>query len=126
MFVTIVEGEVEAARVSDLLSAWKDKTAVVLPAGLIESFLLRAEDGPWRICSVTSVYAFGRFLRATAVWMNWRATWVASGVSLTVAGTAERSSAQCDLSRKPCGLAGPQPKQVDSASSRSWKAIGTA
>jgi len=42
MFVTIVEGEVEAARESDLLSAWMDKTADVLPAGLIESSLLRA------------------------------------------------------------------------------------
>ena len=27
-------------------------------------------DWPCLICSVTSVYAFGRFLRATAVWMN--------------------------------------------------------
>ena len=52
MFVTIVEGEVEAARESDLLSAWMEKTADVLPAGLIESFLLRAEDGPWRIVTL--------------------------------------------------------------------------
>jgi heme-degrading monooxygenase HmoA len=51
MFVTIVEGAVEAAREGDLRSAWEDKTAV-LPAGLIESALLRAEDGTWRIVTV--------------------------------------------------------------------------
>jgi hypothetical protein len=51
MFVTIVEGAVEAAREGDLRSAWEDKT-VVLPAGLIESSLLRAEDGTWRIVTV--------------------------------------------------------------------------
>ena len=42
---------------------------------------------------MTSLYASGRFLRATAVWMNRRATIVAPGVSFTVGGTAERSSA---------------------------------
>jgi heme-degrading monooxygenase HmoA len=52
MFVTIVEGAVEAARESDLLSAWKDKTAGVLPAGFIESSLLRAEGGRWRVVTV--------------------------------------------------------------------------
>lgn len=51
MFVTIVEGAVEAAREGDLRSAWEDKTAV-LPAGFIESSLLRAEDGTWRIVTV--------------------------------------------------------------------------
>ena len=51
MFVTMVEGAVEAARESDLRSAWEDKTAV-LPAGFIESALLRAEDGTWRIVTV--------------------------------------------------------------------------
>jgi hypothetical protein len=51
MFVTIVEAEVEAAREGDLRSAWEDKPAV-LPAGLIESSLLRAEDGTWRIVTV--------------------------------------------------------------------------
>src|SRR3954447_14629469 len=38
-------------------------------------------------------YAAGRFLRATAVRMNLRATSVAPGVSFTVGGTFERSSA---------------------------------
>lgn len=52
MFVTIVEGTVEAAREGDLRSAWKETTAAVLPTGLIESSLLRAEDGTWRIVTV--------------------------------------------------------------------------
>ncbi|MBI3647500.1 MAG: hypothetical protein HY240_01870 [Actinobacteria bacterium] len=51
MFVTIVEGAVEGARESDLRAAWEGKSAV-LPAGLIESSLLRAEDGTWRIVTV--------------------------------------------------------------------------
>ena len=51
MFVTIVEGSVEAAREDDLRSAWEALTTV-LPAGFIESSLLRAEDGTWRIVSV--------------------------------------------------------------------------
>ncbi len=51
MFVTIVEGAVEAVREGDLRSAWKDNTAI-LPAGFIESSLLRAETGTWRIVTV--------------------------------------------------------------------------
>ena len=51
MYVTIVEGAVEAAREGDLRSAWEAKTAVP-PAGFIESSLLRAEDGTWRIVTV--------------------------------------------------------------------------
>jgi heme-degrading monooxygenase HmoA len=51
LFVTIVEGVVEAAREGDLRSAWADKTAA-LPAGFIESSLLRAENGTWRIVTV--------------------------------------------------------------------------
>jgi hypothetical protein len=51
MFVTIVEGTVEVAREGDLRSAWKDKSDI-LPAGFIESSLLRAEDGTWRIVTV--------------------------------------------------------------------------
>ena len=51
MFVTIVEGVVEVAREDDLRSAWEDITTS-LPAGLIESSLLRAEDGIWRIVTV--------------------------------------------------------------------------
>jgi heme-degrading monooxygenase HmoA len=50
MFVTIVEGVVEAARESDLRLAWDGTTqAAKLPAGFIESSLLRAEDGTWRV-----------------------------------------------------------------------------
>ena len=52
MFVTIVEGMVEADREGDLRSAWEAKTAGVLPAGFIESSLLRAESGIWRIVTV--------------------------------------------------------------------------
>jgi len=51
MFVTIVEGAVEAGREGDLRSAWDTATAV-LPAGLIESTLLRTDDGTWRIVTV--------------------------------------------------------------------------
>jgi hypothetical protein len=51
MFVTIVEGTVGAAREGDLRSAWQDKSAA-LPEGLIESSLLRAEDGTWRIVTM--------------------------------------------------------------------------
>lgn len=52
MFVTMVEGTVEAAREVDLRSAWEVTRAGTLPAGFIESSLLRAEDGTWRIVSV--------------------------------------------------------------------------
>ena len=51
MFVTIVDGVVESAHESDLRSAWEERTAS-LPAGLIESSLLRAENGAWRIVTV--------------------------------------------------------------------------
>jgi heme-degrading monooxygenase HmoA len=49
MFVTIVEGSVEATREYDLRSAWKEVTDAELPPGFIESSLLRADDGTWRI-----------------------------------------------------------------------------
>jgi heme-degrading monooxygenase HmoA len=52
MFVTIVEGAVEVAREGDLRSAWEQTIAAVLPPGLIESSLLRTEDGTWRIVTV--------------------------------------------------------------------------
>lgn len=52
MFVTIVEGAVDADREADLRSAWEELTAPALPAGLIESSLLRAEEGTWRIVTV--------------------------------------------------------------------------
>jgi heme-degrading monooxygenase HmoA len=48
MFVTIVEGTVEADREEDLRSAW-EKRPTALPAGFIESSLLRGEGGTWRI-----------------------------------------------------------------------------
>ena len=52
MFVTIVEGEVDRGREDDLRSAWEDGTSQ-LPAGLIESFLVRGEgSATWRIVSV--------------------------------------------------------------------------
>ena len=52
MFVTIVEAVVEADREVDLRSAWEEKTALTLPAGLIESSLLRSKDEIWRIVTV--------------------------------------------------------------------------
>lgn len=51
MYVTIVEGAVDAEREDELRSAWEDETAV-LPDGLIESSLLRGDDGTWRIVTV--------------------------------------------------------------------------
>jgi heme-degrading monooxygenase HmoA len=52
MFVTIVEGAVDAEREDDLRSAWEDTTSAALPNGFIESSLLRTEDGTWRIVTV--------------------------------------------------------------------------
>jgi len=52
MFVTIVEGAVETAREGDLRSAWEETIAAALPAGFIESSLLRTEDGTWRVVTV--------------------------------------------------------------------------
>src|SRR3982751_4427328 len=52
MFVTIVEAAVEGNREDDLRAAWDEVTAGVLPAGFIESSLLRTEDGTWRIVTV--------------------------------------------------------------------------
>lgn len=52
MFVTIVEGSVDAECEGDLRSAWEEVTASgVLPAGFIESSLLRTDAGTWRIVS---------------------------------------------------------------------------
>jgi heme-degrading monooxygenase HmoA len=51
MFVTIVEGVVDAGRGDDLLSAWEQRPSPP-PAGFIESFLLRGEEGVWRIATV--------------------------------------------------------------------------
>jgi heme-degrading monooxygenase HmoA len=51
MFVSIVEGEIDTGREDDLRSAWEQRTSE-LPAGLIESFLLRSEKATWRIVTV--------------------------------------------------------------------------
>ena len=52
MFVTIVEAHVEAEREADLRTAWEEVTAAALPAGFIESSLIRSEEGTWRIVTV--------------------------------------------------------------------------
>jgi heme-degrading monooxygenase HmoA len=52
MYVTIVEGAVDAAREDDLRSAWEETTSQALPDGFIESSLLRADDATWRIVTV--------------------------------------------------------------------------
>jgi heme-degrading monooxygenase HmoA len=52
MYVTIVEGAVDAEREGNLRSPWEDTTAAALPNGFIESSLLRADDGTWRIVTV--------------------------------------------------------------------------
>ena len=64
MFVTIVEGAVEAERERDLRSAW-DEVSAVLPAGLIESSLLRSDDGTWRIVTVWESKEAVMAMRAT-------------------------------------------------------------
>jgi heme-degrading monooxygenase HmoA len=51
MYVTIVEGIVDGERENNLRSAWEEKTTI-LPDGFIESSLLRADDGTWRIVTV--------------------------------------------------------------------------
>jgi heme-degrading monooxygenase HmoA len=52
MFVTIVEGVIDPGREKDLRSAWEQRPSE-LPAGLIESFLLRGENAAtWRIATV--------------------------------------------------------------------------
>jgi heme-degrading monooxygenase HmoA len=52
MYVTIVEGAVDPAREDDLRSAWEETTSQALPDGFLESSLLRADDGIWRIVTV--------------------------------------------------------------------------
>ena len=64
MYVTIVEGVIEPDRERDLRSAWEDKSTV-LPEGLIESSLLRAEDGAWRIVTVWESRAAVMAMRAS-------------------------------------------------------------
>jgi heme-degrading monooxygenase HmoA len=52
MFVTIVEGVLHPRREDDLRSAWEHRPSE-LPAGFIESFLLRGENAAtWRIVTV--------------------------------------------------------------------------
>lgn len=51
MVVTVVEGTVPGNRAAELLGAWGDATEEALPPGLVESFLLRANDA-WRIVTV--------------------------------------------------------------------------
>jgi hypothetical protein len=52
VFVTIVEGVVDAEREDYLRTSWEATAAGTIPAGFIESSLLRAEDGTWRIVTV--------------------------------------------------------------------------
>jgi heme-degrading monooxygenase HmoA len=52
MFVTIVEATVETGKEGALRAAWEEVTAGPLPAGFIESSLLRTEEGHWRIVTV--------------------------------------------------------------------------
>jgi heme-degrading monooxygenase HmoA len=47
VFVTVTEGRVASEREDDLRSAWEETASA--PAGLIQSTLVRGEDGIWRI-----------------------------------------------------------------------------
>ena len=52
MFMTIVEGVVDPGREDDLRWAWEQRPSE-LPAGFVESFLLRGEKAAtWRIATV--------------------------------------------------------------------------
>ena len=52
MYVSMVEAEVDPGREHDLLAAWNERLAD-LPAGFVESFLLRGEKtSTWRIATV--------------------------------------------------------------------------
>lgn len=64
MFVTMVEGVVEVDREGDLRSAWEENTQAV-PAGFIESSLLRSESGAWRIVTVWESREAVMAMRAT-------------------------------------------------------------
>jgi len=52
MFITTVEGIVEPAREADLQDAWNDVVQAGLPAGLLESFLVRSDENRWRIVTI--------------------------------------------------------------------------
>jgi hypothetical protein len=47
VLVTVTEGRVAPEREDDLRSAWEETASA--PAGLIQSTLVRGEDGTWRI-----------------------------------------------------------------------------
>jgi heme-degrading monooxygenase HmoA len=47
VFVTVTEGQVAPEREDDLRSAWEETASA--PAGLIQSTLVRGEEGTWRI-----------------------------------------------------------------------------
>ncbi len=65
MFVTIVEGAVEAGREDDLRAGWAEVTAGTKPPGFIESSLLRTEDGMWRIVTMWESKEAVMAMRAT-------------------------------------------------------------
>jgi heme-degrading monooxygenase HmoA len=65
MFVTMVQGAVDAAREGDLRSAWEERTSGELPTGLVESYLLRAEDGVWRVVTLWESREAVMAMRAT-------------------------------------------------------------
>lgn len=50
--LTIVAGDVDAAREADLLAAYRQVTAEPLPDGLEESSLLRGTEGRWQIATL--------------------------------------------------------------------------
>lgn len=53
MVVTMVEARVSANRETDLIEAYGRATEAGLPPQIVETFLLRADEGdPWRIATV--------------------------------------------------------------------------
>jgi hypothetical protein len=65
MFVTMVEGGVDDAREGDLRSAWDERTSGDLPAGLVQSCLMHADDGMWRIVTLWESKEAVMAMRAT-------------------------------------------------------------
>ena len=92
MVLTMVEGDVDPARASDLMAAFSG-SGDHLPAAIVESFLLRADgSNTWRIVSVWRSREELESYRSSVETPGAFAVFRAAGVepSLTVFEVAER------------------------------------
>jgi hypothetical protein len=95
MFITMVEGGVDDAREGDLRSAWDERTSGDLPTGLVETYLMHADDGVWRIVTLWESKDAVMAMRATvekptAIWIFEQAGSRPSVSMWTVEGRAGR------------------------------------